>query len=132
MKIRVLLACCVVAGSVASMVVAAPASATNEVYPLPILGQGPGCGKCAQTSGANNYIINNESVNYSGEGFCDAAYMYLEGVYYTAFEKCYDTGKGIILCNSLGEIWGHGQTRRYYAKYEYNLAGRQDNFKYCG
>ena len=122
-KIRILLACCVAAASIASMTAAAPASATNEAY---------SCGACAQVSGPENYVENNESYNFSGEGFCDAAYANFSGIYYTAFEKCYSSGKGIILCNTAGEFPGHGQTRRYYAKYEYNLWGRQDNFKYCG
>jgi hypothetical protein len=123
MKIRTLLACCVTAASIASMVTAAPASATNEAY---------SCGECAQVNGHENYISNNESYNFSGEGFCDAAYDNVGGTYFLAFEKCYSSGKGIVLCSTVGEFWGHGQTRRYYAKYEYNLWGRQDNYKYCG
>lgn len=128
-KIRVLLACCVVAASVAGMAAAVPAFATNETYPHP--GTLEGCGKCEQVSGPNNYIRNNESINYSGEGFCDTGYLYSGGFYYKAFEECYSSGKGIVLCYKPGEFYGHGQTRRYYAKYEYNLWGRQDNYAAC-
>lgn len=129
-KLGTLLVCCVVAASVAGMAVAAPAFATDETYPHP--GTLNGCGSCAQTSALiNNYIRNNESYNYSGEGFCDAAYFYAEGTYPVAFDECFSSGKGIILCYKAFEFLGHGQTRRYYAKYEYNLFGRQDNYAEC-
>lgn len=125
-----ILASIVVVVGVASMALAAPTFATDEFYPHPLTLEG--CGKCAQTSGPDNYIKNNEANNLSGEGFCNTAYLYnAEGKYVVVFEKCYSSGTGNILCYTLGEFAGHGQVRRYYAMYEYNLRGRQDNYKAC-
>lgn len=128
-KPKILVASVIAVVSVTSMMFVVPAFATDEFYPHP--GTLEGCGKCAQTSGPNNYIKNNEAYNYSGEGLCNAAYLLnSKGEYPVVFEGCYSSGHGNILCYA-GEFYGHGQARRYYAKYEYNLIGRQDNFTGC-
>lgn len=129
-KCKTLVATVVAAVSVAVAVCAAPAFATNETYPHP--GSYEGCGKCASVNGKDNWIKNNESYNYSGEGYCDYGYLESGGAYYPAFSECTPSGKGEILCYNYKEFWGHGQTRRYYAMYEYNLFGRQDNYQECG
>lgn len=124
-KLKVLAASLIAAVAI-SVVYVVPALATDEYYP-----PSGHCGECAQVSGPNNYIRNNEAFNLSGEGFCNAAYLYGEGKYFLIFEKCYSSGKGNLLCDGAGEFYGHGQVRRYYAMYLYNLVGRQDNYATC-
>jgi hypothetical protein len=126
-RFRLTLAGFVVAGTTALLGVV-PALATNEYYPSEA-----GCGSCAQTSGPDNYIKNNAAWNLSGEGFCNAAYIRTgEGEYPAQWDRCYSSGNYELLCYTGPEWYGHGQSRRYYAAYNYNLRGRQDNYASCG
>lgn len=130
-KLTALLASSIAALCAASMIYASPASATNEYYPH---FDGSGCGKCASTSAlaniGDNYLVNKESFHYSGNGLCDAAYLSNGS---RVFNKCKASPYNVILvCYNYGEFYGYGQARRYYKEYTYNLAGREDNFKYCG
>jgi hypothetical protein len=99
---------------------AAPALATNQNYE---------CSKCASVNGSENYVRNSLAVNRSGTGVCAALWWYSGGwnEEYTCTPKPTEQTES-LLCDAAGELYGHGQARRYYAKYEYSLKGNENNY----
>lgn len=97
------------------------AHATSSAYEC------PGKGSCAKTTGPEAEIENNIAENQSGTGVCSAIWWYFDGWledYYCTPKPTEE--KRTIVC-STEELYGHGESRRYYAKYEYKLWGWETN-----
>ncbi len=106
-----------------SLTLAPPAAAEwNEYY-------GP-CGSCAEINGPEIHgLTENWGWNLSGTGVCSALWNYSGGWH----ERLGCTSTGTEVCVSYGsETWSHGQVRRWYAKYEYDLEGLEtDDLHNC-
>lgn len=89
------------------------------------------CGSCAQISGPEAHgLTENWASNLSGAGVCSALWNYSGGAWH---ERLVCTSTGTEACVAYGgEVWSHGQVRRWYAKYEYDLEGLEtDDFRNC-
>ena len=103
----------------AAGVIAPTAHATSETYE---------CGKCAKVTGKENYVENNTAENLSGTGACSAIWWKFGGEWLESYYCTPSPGseKRTHIC-STEEIYGHGESRRYYAAYEYKLWGWETN-----
>lgn len=89
------------------------------------------CGHCAEINGPEDHgLTENWGWNLSGSGVCSALWNFSSGAWH---ERLTCTSTGTEACVAYGnEVWAHGQVRRWYAKYEYDLEGLQtDNLRNC-
>lgn len=86
------------------------------------------CSKCNEVPGPEHYIYNNTAENLSGTGVCSALWRFVGGKWYESYDctSSPTTEKRVTICNTF-EFLGHGQSRHYYAKYEYHLWGWETN-----
>jgi hypothetical protein len=100
--------------------VAVPAFATDESYE---------CGSCTAVNGHENYVKNNFSINFSGEGACAVIWRNNGGGSYTQMgAECAGGSSTAHVCLG-GEVYGHGETESLnFASWLY---GVQDNYKKC-
>jgi hypothetical protein len=117
---RALLVTTVLAVGLAS-VAAAPADAEGfEVY---------SCKSCSNANGAEVYAPT--AMNAIGRvegatGVCAAVWQRLGGGKWREFLECTATGTETkVATGFIGPLEGHGQVRRYYAKFLYNLWGQE-------
>ena len=73
---RLLVVVGLVAACATACVAVVPAFATNEGYHCKVE-------PCAETNGPENYVTNNEGINYSGTGSCSAVWRFNGGKNYT-------------------------------------------------
>jgi hypothetical protein len=105
----------------AAWVAAVPAHAEFREY---------SCKSCASANGPEVFV--SESMKSIGRvegatGVCAAAWEYLGGGNWKEFLACTATGTEVLVVTGyIGPFEGHGQVRRYYAKYLYNLWGQED------
>ena len=122
-QFRVLLLVAGLAAACATAVMAvAPALATNESY---------GCPSCFSTNGSENYVKNNEGINYSNTGSCSNVWRNNGGGSYTLMAHGCISGGGTSWGCSEKEVYGHGEVE-FAESGPARIGGRQDNFKYCG
>lgn len=120
--IRFFVAVALIACAFASVAVAGNALATNEGY---------SCSSCAETSGPNNYVTNNEAIDYTQDGVCSAVWKWNGGSNYNRVAReCTTSYYKTIACDGDDNVPGHGEVEAIYGNN--HLAGRQDNFTYCG
>jgi hypothetical protein len=121
-RLRFLLAVGSVACVFASAAAAGSALATNEGY---------SCPSCAETSGPNNYVTNNEAIDYTQDGVCSAVWKWNGGSNYNRLAReCTTSSYKTIACDGDNNVSGHGEVEAIYGNN--HLAGRQDNLTYCG
>lgn len=126
---RALLAALALAAVVACMASATPAQAYRYEF---------SCTSCAQVNGPeinpNNdggYGIANRGWNSSGKGLCSAVWENLGGGVWKEVGSCSPSATELEVYDSTDYAWGHGQTRRYYAAYLYNLGGVECDYIPC-
>ncbi len=103
-------------GAAAWLAAAAPAAHAEYAY---------SCKSCAKESGPNqNPIHINRGVNESGKGVCSELWRYEGGSSYTLVaQDC--TESGSVIWAESGSINGHGEVRRWFSEFLYNLQGIQ-------
>ncbi|MGP0100569.1 MAG: hypothetical protein ACLPUT_02975 [Solirubrobacteraceae bacterium] len=117
---RLLLVTGLVATATTAFAPVLPAAATNEGY---------SCAECAYVNGHENYVRNNEAINYTRTGVGDYVWRHNGNGTYTKVLEDWTTGYLTIACGS--EVYGHGEVLEASGEHAH-LAGRQDNFQYCG
>ncbi|HEV7944074.1 MAG TPA: hypothetical protein VGP17_14895 [Solirubrobacteraceae bacterium] len=105
-----------VPGAAAWLATAAPVAHAETGY---------SCKSCAKESGPNqNPIDINRGVNESGKGVCSELWRYEGGSSYTLVaQNC--TESGSVIWAESGSINGHGEVRRWFSEFLYNLQGIQ-------
>ncbi|MGP0100570.1 MAG: hypothetical protein ACLPUT_02980 [Solirubrobacteraceae bacterium] len=120
-------------------IVAAGATAFAPVLPAVATNEGYSCSECDWVNGKENYLKNNEAANYSRKNVISVVWRKNGNGTYTRMVESYGSGYTTIACSST-EVYGHGEALSdTYECNEYgcvpvpaHLAGRQDNFSYCG
>jgi hypothetical protein len=85
------------------------------------------CTSCASTSGANEYPIDeNRAVNESGTGVCSEIWKYNGGSNYNLESQVCTSSESVTWAKS-SKLDGHGEVRRWYSEFLYNLQGLQGN-----
>lgn len=99
----------------AGLVLVSSAQATQYVY---------SCEHCAEKNGVEaGGLDEEEGLNLSGSGVCSAFWQYYSGSWHET-AKCNGTLTEECVWQASGTT-GHGQVRRWYAKYTYTLTGRE-------
>jgi hypothetical protein len=111
----------VVASSATALSVAQPAAATNENY---------SCSSCAIINGKENWVTNNQAVDYSRPEVCSGVWRNNGGSYTLIADECTRSAYEVFACSTIGEFKGHGEVEAITGNN--HMAGKQDNFKYCG
>jgi len=118
-RFRYLLLAAGVVSSTATAIATVPgASATNRTY---------SCSSCTYTAGANDYVRNNEAINYSYNGV--AATLWKSNGEFV--QEAYSSGYKALVCHKSGEFYGHGDAATRDGG-SAHLAGREDNYTNCG
>jgi hypothetical protein len=110
-----------------AMVVAAGIAAGISTVTAALPSEEFKCLNCASVSGANEYPIDVvHSRNESGTGLCSILWRYNGGTSYTKVaENCTSSGTEVGAAYYAGSYTAHGETERWYAKYEYKMSGYQ-------
>lgn len=117
-RVRLLLTAALVVAVAVTANAAPPAWATAEGYK---------CSEpCASTNGRENYVAENRGWNESGKGLCTVIWQNAGGGQWYESADCSESAT--YLCYWHVEVWGHGQVRRWFAKYLYWLTGYQTNY----
>jgi hypothetical protein len=117
-RFRYLLLVTGLATSAATAVATIPgASATNQDY---------SCSSCTYVPGPDNYVRNNEAINYTRDGV--AATLWLSNGEFV--QEAYSSGYKALVCHKSGEFYGHGDAAERSGE-SAHLAGRQDNYSGC-
>jgi hypothetical protein len=81
---------------------------------------------CPHESGPNEFPIDSAyAENRSGTGICSRVWKYHGGSYTVVAEECKGSPTVSLTAVSACEYDAHGEVARYYAKYEYKMAGEQ-------
>jgi hypothetical protein len=108
-----------VVSSAATAIVTVPgASATNRSY---------SCSSCRFVPGPNDYVRNNEAINYTWKEV--AATLWTSGGAFV--QEAYSNKYKALVCHKPGEFYGHGAAAER-AGGQAHLAGREDNYATCG
>ena len=110
----------VVATGATALLCVPAADATNESY---------GCSNCETVNGHDNWVTNAEAVNYTRRGVAAIVWRKNSNGSYTQITNSVGTGYSTIACAAPTEVFGHGEAHTSPAGH---IAGRQDNFRYCG
>ncbi len=108
--------------SVTALSAVQPALATNESYKCP-------GAECAEVSGKENFVKNNEASNFTRKGVCSAVWRNNGGGNFNQVAKECSTGGFTTIACAGSEVKGHGEVEAISGNA--NLGGRQDNFKGC-
>jgi hypothetical protein len=111
---RLMTASVAVGAAAMALGIASPALA-DEAYSCP--------NHCAAVNGKETWLRQNEVQNLSGTGVCAAIWRLWEGKWTEAYSCTPKPETEVWECIFGPEILGHGQSRRYYAKFEYYLWG---------
>jgi hypothetical protein len=118
---RLLLVAGLSAACTGGLIAVAPALATNEGY---------SCENCEFANGNENFVKNNEAINYTRNGICSIVWKNNGGGNFNPVaEECTGGTYHALACAG-GEVKGHGDAEATTGRA--HLAGRQDNFSYCG
>lgn len=115
------------ASAITSLGLASAASATNEGYNCYTHS---GSGTCTSAWGYTNYVTNDYAIDYTHNGVCALTFSTTYGQWARACSTSYQ----VLVCDGGEyELYGYGATEEYNHPLSLdNLAGTQNNFKYCG
>ena len=84
------------------------------------------CGTCAEKNGPEATLSEAYGWNLSGKGVCSALWERIGSEWYENL-SCTESGEETCAWE-VAEVEGHGQVRRWYAKYEYTLLGLETDY----
>jgi hypothetical protein len=117
-RFRYIILAAAVASSAATAIATVPgASATNRSY---------SCPSCTFAPGPNDYVRNNEAINYTRNGV--AATLWKSNGEFV--QESYSSGYKALVCHKSGEFYGHGDAAERGGSTAH-LAGREDNYASC-
>lgn len=113
------------ASAITSLGLASAASATNENYNCSTHGGST----CTSAYGNTNYVTNDYAIDYTHDGVCALTFS----TTYGEWAKACSTSYQVTVCDGGEyELYGYGATEEYNRSLSLdNLAGNQNNFKYC-